>query len=189
MDAELDGARLWWIASGLLLALELFSGTVFLLLLAIGLACAGLVAWGGGAVPLQMLTAALIGGGAMLALRTWRRRRRGDAPPDIGLALDRGQAVHVSRRRHRQRPVPRRALGRPLHRRHPGRTGPVHRRIHHRRCRGHDAARAPGNTPNACNTLNAKELVMDVLAPVIHRRPRSCTRCSSRSPPSARSAR
>ena len=95
MDADLDGARLWWIASGLLLALELFSGTVFLLLLAIGLACAGLVAWGGGAVPLQMLTAALIGGGAMLALRTWRRRPRGDAPPDIGLALDRGQAVHV----------------------------------------------------------------------------------------------
>lgn len=97
MDADLDGARLWWIASGLLLALELFSGTVFLLLLAIGLACAGLVAWGGGAVTLQMLTAALIGGGAMLALRTWRRRPRGDAPPHIGLVLDRGQAVHVSR--------------------------------------------------------------------------------------------
>ena len=64
MDAELDGARLWWIASGLLLALELFSGTVFLLLLAIGLACAGLVAWGGGAVTLQMLTAALISSSA-----------------------------------------------------------------------------------------------------------------------------
>jgi len=97
MDADLDGARLWWIASGLLLAVELFSGTVFLLLLAIGLACAGLVAWGGGAVTLQMLTAALIGGGAMLALRTWRRHRRGETPPDAGLALDRGQAVHVSR--------------------------------------------------------------------------------------------
>ena len=76
MDADLDGARLWWIASGLLLALELFSGTVFLLLLAIGLACAGLVAWGGGAVPLQMLTAALIGGGASASRQVSSTARR-----------------------------------------------------------------------------------------------------------------
>ena len=89
----------WWIAAALVLALELFTGTFFLLLLALGLAAAGVAALLGAGSAAQTLTAALGGGGAMLALRAWRLRRR-TAPgsaTDPAQHLDLGLQVRVER--------------------------------------------------------------------------------------------
>lgn len=96
---ELDSTTVWWMAAGLLVGVELFTGTVYLLLLALGLACAGLAAWAGAAGALQMLVAGGVGGGAMLALRAWRRRHAAAVPGAVDPAqhLDIGQHVHVAR--------------------------------------------------------------------------------------------
>jgi membrane protein implicated in regulation of membrane protease activity len=95
---ELDSATVWWIAAGLLVGVELFTGTIYLLLLALGLVSAGLAAWAGGAVALQMLVAAGVGGGAMLALRAWRRRHAAPVPGTANPAqhIDIGLHVHVA---------------------------------------------------------------------------------------------
>lgn len=95
-----DTSTWWWIATGILVATELYTGTFYLLMLAIGTACAALSAHAGLAGVGQMLTAAVVGG---LAITVWHRRQltqRSLAPqapaghnPDV--LLDIGQQVQV----------------------------------------------------------------------------------------------
>lgn len=95
-----DSATAWLIAAGVMVGVELFTGTVYLLLLALGLGCAALAAWAGASGAAQMVTAAGVGGGAMLALRAWRQRRAPPHPQDAAdpaQHLDIGQRVHVAR--------------------------------------------------------------------------------------------
>ena len=90
----------WWIATGTLIAAELYTGTFYLLMLALGTASAALAAHAGLASVGQMLAAAVMGG---LAITLWHRRqlaRRSHealAPaghnPDV--VLDIGQQVQV----------------------------------------------------------------------------------------------
>jgi membrane protein implicated in regulation of membrane protease activity len=87
----------WWIVGGLLVAGELASGTFYMLMLAAGCAAGALAGYAGLAFFAQVLAAAVVGGGAVLA---WRRQRaRGPRPlataanPDIN--LDIGERVHV----------------------------------------------------------------------------------------------
>ncbi len=90
----------WWIATGVLIAAELYTGTFYLLMLALGTVSAALAAHAGLASVGQMLTAAAVGG---LAVTLWHRRqlaRRSHealAPaghnPDV--LLDIGQQVQV----------------------------------------------------------------------------------------------
>lgn len=97
---SLDTSTWWWIATGVLVATELYTGTFYLLMLAIGTACAALSAHAGLTGVGQMLTAALVGG---LAVTLWHRRqlaRRSLEPlapaghnPDV--LLDIGQQVQV----------------------------------------------------------------------------------------------
>lgn len=96
---ETDSATAWLIAAGVIVGVELFTGTVYLLLLALGLGCAALAAWAGASGAAQMVTAAAVGGGAMLALRGWRQRRapRPQDAADPVQHLDIGQRVHVAR--------------------------------------------------------------------------------------------
>jgi len=71
---------LWWIAAGFVVGAELLTGTVYLLLLSIGMAVAGLSAWMGVLLPGQMLVCA--GGRAV-----WRWRCCGGGvggPPAVG---------------------------------------------------------------------------------------------------------
>jgi membrane protein implicated in regulation of membrane protease activity len=92
-----DPSTAWWVATGLLVVLELVSGTFYLLMLAIGTAAGALAAHGALAFPGQLVAAALVGGAAVAL---WHRRRLrypaalpAAANPDLN--LDVGSRVHV----------------------------------------------------------------------------------------------
>jgi membrane protein implicated in regulation of membrane protease activity len=85
-------STLWWTAAGIAVAVELATGTFYLLMLALGLAAGALAAHAGAAMPAQLAVAALVGGGAVAALYMQRRRNppatssqaNPDVNPDIG---------------------------------------------------------------------------------------------------------
>ncbi|HEU4458897.1 MAG TPA: NfeD family protein [Methylibium sp.] len=90
-------AVLWWIAAGVLVAVELATGSFYLLMLALGAAAAALGAHAGLGGSAQLVAAALVGGGAVVA---WHRlhRDRGDrvsTAANRDLNLDIGERVHV----------------------------------------------------------------------------------------------
>jgi len=88
---------LWWLLAGAAVAVELVTGTFYLLMLAIGLAAGALTAHAGGAVPAQLVVAAIVGGGAVAGWYQVRRRLpAGPAPAaDPNVNLDVGESVHV----------------------------------------------------------------------------------------------
>lgn len=92
-------ANIWWLLAGGAVAVELVTGTFYLLMLAAGLVAGALAAAMGLGLSLQMLLAATIGGGAVAAWR-WQRSQSpapkpANANPDVH--LDIGQAIHVVR--------------------------------------------------------------------------------------------
>jgi membrane protein implicated in regulation of membrane protease activity len=88
----------WFLAAGLVVILELFSGTFYLLMIAIGAAAGGLAALAGAAVPLQALIAAIVGVAATLLLRRSRYGKfsKTDAARDPNVNLDIGQSIAVA---------------------------------------------------------------------------------------------
>jgi membrane protein implicated in regulation of membrane protease activity len=88
----------WWVAAGLLVAVELATGTFYLLMLALGMAAGGLAAHGGLPLAAQFGFAALVGGGAVAAWRIKRKRGPAAAPPasNPDVNLDIGSRVHVA---------------------------------------------------------------------------------------------
>lgn len=88
----------WLAAAGVVVILEMFSGTFYLLMIAVGLASGALAALTGLEPPLQLIIAAAVGIGATYALRRskWGRRHRHDAARDPNVNLDIGQSVQVT---------------------------------------------------------------------------------------------
>ena len=90
---------IWWLLAGTAVAVELLTGTFYLLMLATGLAAAALAAHAGLSAPSQSVVAAVVGGGAVVGWHLLRRRR----PPDLPAAanrdvnLDIGETVQVTR--------------------------------------------------------------------------------------------
>lgn len=88
---------IWLAAAGLLVILELFTGTFYLLMIAIGLAAGGVVALAGGAFAVQ----AIAGGGVgvlatgLLYRSRFGRPTRHDAARDRNVNLDIGQQLTV----------------------------------------------------------------------------------------------
>ena len=90
-------ATWWWIAAGVLVAAELATGTFYLLMLALGAAAAALAAHGGLGLNAQLATAALLGGGAVIA---WQLKRQRQAPAgpvseNRDVNLDIGERIEV----------------------------------------------------------------------------------------------
>jgi membrane protein implicated in regulation of membrane protease activity len=91
-EGLMTDSTLWWSAAGIAVAVELATGTFYLLMLAIGLAAGALAAHAGGGAPAQFVVAAVVGGGAVTALHLQRRSRpkaaaaqaNADVNPDIG---------------------------------------------------------------------------------------------------------
>jgi membrane protein implicated in regulation of membrane protease activity len=87
----------WLAAAGVLVILELFTGTFYLLMIAIGLAVGGIVALLGAAGPVQMIAAAGVGvlATALLHRSRFGRASRHDATRDRNVNLDIGEHVTV----------------------------------------------------------------------------------------------
>ncbi|MGH8799853.1 MAG: NfeD family protein [Casimicrobiaceae bacterium] len=84
---------MWWIAGAALIAAELVMGTFYLLVIGLALACGGVAAWFGAAIPMQWLIAAALGVAGTLLLQRWKRKLVASTPPQVG--LDVGQMVQV----------------------------------------------------------------------------------------------
>lgn len=88
---------LWWLLAGFTIVAELLTGTLYLLLLATGMAAGGAAALWGAEASSQLLLASAVGGSLVLAWHLWRRRHPKDPPasrnPDV--SLDLGQTVLV----------------------------------------------------------------------------------------------
>jgi membrane protein implicated in regulation of membrane protease activity len=76
----LSAATIWWVLAGILVAVELGTGTFYLLMIAVGLAAGALAAHLGLSISAQVATAAIVGGGAT-ALWHWRRYRNPRSEP------------------------------------------------------------------------------------------------------------
>ena len=93
----MDQATVWWVLAGAMVAVELATSTFYLLMIGVGMAAGALAAHAG--VPLvgQIMTAALIGGGAVV-LWNWRGSKQPKAAPanaNSDVHIDIGETVHV----------------------------------------------------------------------------------------------
>lgn len=86
---------IWWLAAVVLVIAEMFSGTFYLLAVAVGLAAAGLAAFMGLAWGGQAVIAALLCSMSVAAIYFWRQKQ---AQPlqQANLAYDIGQSVQVA---------------------------------------------------------------------------------------------
>ncbi len=94
---DFSSATFWWIAAGALVAVELATGTFYMLMMAIGAAAAAIAAWMGLSFTVQLVAAAALGGGAVAAWHTVRLRQPPALPAaqDRNVNLDIGQTVQV----------------------------------------------------------------------------------------------
>jgi len=92
-----NAPTLWWLAAGVLVVSELLTGTFYLLMLALGCGAAALAAHLGLGGAVQVLAAALVGGGATAAwhLRRARAPKSAPAASNRDVNLDIGELVHV----------------------------------------------------------------------------------------------
>ena len=90
----MTGWMLWLALAGALTILELFFGTFYLLMIALGMLAGALAALLGLTDAIQVLVAALVGVAATALLRR-RRPRRENAARDPNINLDIGQTLHV----------------------------------------------------------------------------------------------
>ena len=94
---DLSAATFWWVAAGIAVAAELATGTLYLLMIALGLASAAIAAHLGLGSSAQIVTGALIAGIAT-ALWHWKRAREPRAAPaaqNRDVNLDIGEHVKV----------------------------------------------------------------------------------------------
>lgn len=94
---DFSAATLWWLTAGVLVAVELATGTFYLLMLAIGAVAAALAAHAGLGGTSQVVAAALIGGGATAVwhYRRFRTPRSAPAHANRDVLLDIGGSVQV----------------------------------------------------------------------------------------------
>lgn len=83
----------WWIAAAILIAAELLSGTFYLLVIGLALACGGIAAWSGASEAVQWLIAGALGLIGTGLLQRWKRGGVAHAP--MQASLDVGQMVQV----------------------------------------------------------------------------------------------
>jgi hypothetical protein len=91
------GGLFWWIGAGVLVVLELISGTFYLLMIALGCVAAALAHAAGAAADVQFAVAAVVALAAVVLLRRSgfgrRKRERASRNPDVN--LDIGQTLSV----------------------------------------------------------------------------------------------
>jgi len=83
----------WWVLAAVLVGVELTSGTFYLLVYGVAALAAGVVAWLGAGLLVQLLTAGVIAVLGTLALRHWKRNT--DHPESTVQDMDIGKTVQV----------------------------------------------------------------------------------------------
>ena len=93
----MEASTLWWIVAGITIVAELLTGGIYLLMIALGLACGAIAAHLGIAPAGQISIAAGVGVLAVLLCRRLRGRRAPELPPSANpdLNLDIGETLHV----------------------------------------------------------------------------------------------
>jgi membrane protein implicated in regulation of membrane protease activity len=86
---------IWWLLAGAAVAVELLTGTFYLLMVAVGLAAGALTAHAGADPTLQLVVAAVVGSGAVVLWHLLRDRDRDGGPGAAAGNLDIGETVHV----------------------------------------------------------------------------------------------
>jgi membrane protein implicated in regulation of membrane protease activity len=88
---------LWWLLAGAAVAVELVTGTFYLLMLGVGMAAGALAGHAGASQPVQLVTAAVVGGGAVAIWHFVRVRHlaRGPKNASTNMDLDAGEPVSV----------------------------------------------------------------------------------------------
>jgi membrane protein implicated in regulation of membrane protease activity len=91
-------STVWWLLTGAAVAVELVIGTFYLLMLAIGMACAALGAHYGVGLPTQIVLAAVVGGGAVAAWHVKKLRAPSELRAEINpnVNLDIGETVTIA---------------------------------------------------------------------------------------------
>jgi membrane protein implicated in regulation of membrane protease activity len=89
-------STIWWLLTGTAIAVELLTGTFYLLMLAVGLAAAALAAHAGAGNSTQLIIAAIVGGGAVVTWHMLRPKQpAGPASANRDVNLDVGETVEV----------------------------------------------------------------------------------------------
>ncbi len=93
----MEASTAWWIGAGILLALEMTTGTIYLLMLALGVAAAALAAHAGWGLSGQITVAAGVGLVAVLVWHLLRRRQQGSTPAraERSVNLDIGEELQI----------------------------------------------------------------------------------------------
>lgn len=93
----MEASTIWWLAAGAVVVAELLTGTFYLLMVALGLVAAAIAAHLGLPSALQMVAAAIVGGGAVLACYFARKKHPGDpsARADRSVNMDVGETVLI----------------------------------------------------------------------------------------------
>ena len=89
---------IWWLLAGSAVAIELLTGTFYLLMLALGMASAAISAHLGVSQTVQILVAAGVGGGAVM-LWHWRPANRSKELPaqsNPNVNLDIGETIQIA---------------------------------------------------------------------------------------------
>jgi membrane protein implicated in regulation of membrane protease activity len=90
-------SSIWWLLTGVAVAIELMTGTFYLLMFAVGLAAAAIAAHMGMSVTAQLVVASVIGGGAVVAWHFLRGKKMigKNAEFNSDVNMDIGQTVQV----------------------------------------------------------------------------------------------
>ena len=92
-------STIWWILAGIFVAVELLSGTFYLLMLSLGLMSAAIAAHLGATTTLQIVVAAVVSGSLVVAWRSYKIKTSPPANAGVDVThdvnLDVGETVYV----------------------------------------------------------------------------------------------
>ena len=89
---------LWFVAAGMLVTFEIFTGTFYLLMIALGFTAGGIVALVGADDSIQYIAAAIVGASATYALRRSKlgKTQKNSSARDPNVNLDIGQTIVIN---------------------------------------------------------------------------------------------
>lgn len=90
-------STIWWVLAGAVVAVELLTGTFYLLMLSLGLVAAAISAHVGASATVQLVVVAVVGGGSVVAWWGYKQTTRTASPASANhdVNLDVGGSVQV----------------------------------------------------------------------------------------------